>query len=368
MWTTQDQSSSDRIHFPGLNAIRFYAAMSVLIAHTSDNAREIHTSSEIAHSLNLLAMDAQSAVSLFFVLSGFLITFLMLQEQSSKGRLDINRFYIRRALRIWPLYYLTVLIGLVLLSGLVLPSATNSLPPWSSILLVLLFLPNFVTGLGPLGHLWSIGLEEQFYLSWPWAVRQTTTFVRIAIGVIVVKVIIAPAVALINVDSVTNLYVGLRFECMAIGALGAYIYHRQHKLLIVVYHRATRVLVLAIVMLVVLVDLPLSELSILLTSITFIVLLLNVATGPAIGRKFENPIIDSLGMLSYGIYMYHYPILYVVLTILNLIDIRDGPTHTTILYTSTVGLTLITATISYLLFEQRFLAIKSKFSIIQSQQ
>jgi len=341
--------------------------MSVLIAHTSHNFGELRTRPEFAQPLNWIAMDAQSAVSLFFVLSGFLITYLMLEEQTSTGQLDVVRFYIRRALRIWPLYYLTALIGLLLIPELVSPSDALSRPPWPSMVLVLILLPNLVSGLGPIEHLWTIGLEEQFYLAWPWVVRRPTALVRIAVGVILVKIIIAPAVTLINADSVTHLYFVLRFECMAIGALGAYIYQRQHPLLAIVYHRATRALVFAAVALLALAEPALTELGTILTSLAFILLLLNVATGPAVGQRLDIPLLDGLGKMSYGIYMYHYPILYAVLRLLNVTGVPEGHAHTAILYASTIGVTLLIAALSSRWYERPFIALKGHFAVIDSR-
>ena len=75
-------SRSKRVYFPGLNALRFYAAISVVIAHTSGNFGEMRTRPAHYALLNALALDAQSAVNLFFVLSGFLITYLLFKEQS----------------------------------------------------------------------------------------------------------------------------------------------------------------------------------------------------------------------------------------------------------------------------------------------
>jgi peptidoglycan/LPS O-acetylase OafA/YrhL len=93
------------IHFPGLDALRFYAAMSVVVIHTATNFGDLRLRSSKIPLLDALALDAQSAVSLFFVLSGFLITYLLLTEHSRTGTVQVRPFYMRRILRIWPLYY-----------------------------------------------------------------------------------------------------------------------------------------------------------------------------------------------------------------------------------------------------------------------
>jgi peptidoglycan/LPS O-acetylase OafA/YrhL len=116
-------------------------------------------------------------VIFFYVLSGFLITYLLLVEKESMGRIDTRKFYMRRMLRIWPLYYL-----IITLSFFVLPF----LWPWNAywyggrhlfpkLLLYILFLPNLATWIGPgiatCFHTYTIGYEEQFYLCWPWVIR-----------------------------------------------------------------------------------------------------------------------------------------------------------------------------------------------------
>ncbi len=115
-------------------------------------------------------------VSFFFVLSGFLITYLLLEEKENTGQIDIRNFYIRRVLRIWPVYFLVVAIGLLLLPlfnnhvppGFPLRFPVDKLNPW----LYVGFAGNFdyiwhgITNV-VIGILWSVSIEEQFYLFWP---------------------------------------------------------------------------------------------------------------------------------------------------------------------------------------------------------
>jgi len=361
------RNASSRVHLPGLNALRFYAAMSVAVAHISNNFGELRSFPVHLPLLEALALDAQSAVSLFFVLSGFLITYLLLCERDRTGGLSVPRFYGRRALRIWPLYYVTTFIGLVLLPWLIGPAASPSPLPSASVLLILFFLPNFVTGYPPLGHLWSIGLEEQFYIAWPWVVRNGRALVRVAAGIIAVKVLIAPVIAWLDIDSVTNMYVGLRFECMALGALGAYAYHSKHSLLSTLYSLPARAATLGGMVFLALVDVPLTEPVILSSSVLFTVLVLNVSTSAAIGPRLEFPAIEALGRMSYGIYMYHYPLLYLVLVWLRRAQLPPGALYNGILYASTLLGKLLLAALSYRFLEKPFLVLKDKLAVVPTQ-
>ena len=105
-------------------------------------------------------------VLMFFVISGFLITWLLLKENSRRGTVSLRRFYARRALRIGPAFYAYALLTLVLLKVLHKPI------PWPSAVAALLYVENYMQawygdpGTG-FSHTWSLAIEEQFYLLWP---------------------------------------------------------------------------------------------------------------------------------------------------------------------------------------------------------
>lgn len=90
------------VRFPGLDALRVYAVVSIVVAHTSRNFANLRPAPAEIPLLNVLLLDAQTAVNLFFVLSGFLITCRLLAEQAAAGRLDVRRFLARRMARILP--------------------------------------------------------------------------------------------------------------------------------------------------------------------------------------------------------------------------------------------------------------------------
>jgi len=171
----------NRIHFPGLNALRFYAALAVVYSHVVQNVSPMPVIAEI---MGPFLIDGHSAVNLFFVLSGFLITYLLLRESIEHGDVAVGKFYVRRILRIWPLYYLVIIIGLVVFPLIFGPNYTfsvfyaeyPSMPVTIATKLALVFflLPNLAGITAPMVHIWSIGVEEQFYLVWPWIVRDKT--------------------------------------------------------------------------------------------------------------------------------------------------------------------------------------------------
>ena len=143
-----------------LDAVRGLAIL-LVIFHNTCNIQAFY--------LNRLAAHGWMGVDLFFVLSGFLITGILLNARNSKGY--YRNFYARRCLRIWPLYYSVLFLMFVVIPFL-RPSITSlilkhSHPRWS----YLFFLQNFLTDVptlaaGPLGVTWSLGVEELFYLAW----------------------------------------------------------------------------------------------------------------------------------------------------------------------------------------------------------
>ena len=109
----------------------------------------------------LLLWDGQMGLRVFFVMSGFLITGMVMAEKRKTGRIDLKRFYLRRALRILPVIvvYLGALAALTAAGWLRVPAAEL----WTS----LLSIRDWVPGNWYTGHFWSLSFEERFYLVWP---------------------------------------------------------------------------------------------------------------------------------------------------------------------------------------------------------
>ena len=359
--------SDNRFHFPGLNGIRAYAALSVLIIHTKQNYSEMRSQQAVIKVLDILAIDAQIAVNFFLVLSGFLITYLLFYEKKEKETINKKGFYIRRILRIWPLYYLIVILCLVVLPVLIKQDYPLSNFPISKSILIILFLPNFVGSLGPLTHLWSIGLEWQFYLVWPWVLKSSKRFLQVCFGILIVKSLIAPIIFSFTDESVRALFLSLRFECLAIGALGAYIVFHDHRILKIFYSPFGQLFGFLGLLFLMFYDPPLTYINHLFTSVIFIVFIINSATNPEKWFNLDNKVFDALGKISYGIYMYHYPILYLALLFLNNTGIAEGRLYNYILYSMTILLTLIVSMLSFYWFEKRILNLKDKFAVIKTE-
>lgn len=162
---------SERPFFENLNGLRFLGALLVFMFHCFTLNRGIWGSFFHSSSFQLVYKFAEKGhfgVSLFFVLSGFLIGFLISNELKTAGRIHVFHFFMRRVLRIWPLYFLLVVFGFVVFP--LLPYGAKTL---HDVRYYLFFLPNIdeirvglSDGVNFLTVLWSIGVEEQFYLTW----------------------------------------------------------------------------------------------------------------------------------------------------------------------------------------------------------
>ncbi len=165
---------SNKTFFPNLDGLRFFSFFIVFLTHVfGGKLPQITEALWYEHfRLRLFSEGSTIGVSFFFVLSGFLISYLLLKEKEDTGKIHIGAFYMRRILRIWPLFYFIVIYGFVL-TPLLKPLIGKSISETASPILCSLFMNNFnaiwngAPVLTALAVLWSVAIEEQFYIVWP---------------------------------------------------------------------------------------------------------------------------------------------------------------------------------------------------------
>ncbi|QKG55510.1 acyltransferase [Hymenobacter sp. BRD128] len=161
-----------RVFFPNLDGLRFFAFLSVFLFHSFYTPYSAVSQSAVYKVFYNLTRPGHLGVNFFFVLSGFLITYLLLSERALTGRIAIGAFYMRRILRIWPLYYLIVLLGFVIYPWAKVHFGQHGYHETAQVGYFLVFLSNFNnlyhgSETPTLTLLWSVSVEEQFYVVWP---------------------------------------------------------------------------------------------------------------------------------------------------------------------------------------------------------
>lgn len=182
----QNRIRVNSFRLPSLDGWRAVSIALVLGAHSRHTAG---FPSGLTQAFDWL-FDGGLGVRFFFIISGFLITWLMISEHDQKGRVSLKHFYARRALRILPVYC-AFIVALIML-GLVTPYRQTA-GTWIG---NLTFTTNFVEGGNWVsGHLWSLSVEEQFYLLWPVVCVSLglITNLRRALLVLSVPILLAPA-------------------------------------------------------------------------------------------------------------------------------------------------------------------------------
>ena len=322
-------------------------------------------------------------VTLFFALSGFLITSLLLEELSVRHTVQLKKFYLRRIFRIWPLYYMVVGLSLVVfnrLDILKIPGISGQVYDHltlTNVLILIFLLPNITHFYIPYAdQRWSIVVEEQFYLMQPFLVKVLRKRKRLIIAFLVI--IFAPEIwsALIrmvhaatwvspNVIEALNLQLKY-LACIAVGCLFSVLFfkadNRWKRLL---FTRAVQWSVLACLVACIGVGFYIYHSDELIDfrvySFLFSIVVLNASQNPRTLFRLERPVLDFLGKISYGIYMYHPVCIGIALALVRGLGPGSGLLQNVALYGLSVALTIFVSWLSFTYFEGFFLKLKSRW-------
>jgi peptidoglycan/LPS O-acetylase OafA/YrhL len=364
-------------YIPNLNGLRFIAAFAVVFGHTEMTKKDLGFPNFKDLGIDFFNNGgAHLGVVLFFVLSGFLITLLLIKEKRKFNTINYKKFVIRRALRIWPVYFLFISVVIFGVHGLssLLAEKDNGV---SLIAMYYLILPNLaMSGFGSIQfipHLWSIGVEEQFYLIWPLILKFFKKKGIIAIMVLLVLIIpIIPhacdfiAVRFPDYERACEI-VRLFFEyflinVMAIGGLLALLFDRYLDVLKRIFNKKLLYIIIGSVLLLWFSGVNFGFFNDIIYSFAFGLLILASSVAPPI-FIFENKIVSYLGKISYGVYTYHWLIAFFVLTFFRELLIDSNFIFG---YVLIVGFTILVSVLSYELFEKKILKLKGKYALIKS--
>ncbi|MGC2398532.1 MAG: acyltransferase [Acidobacteriaceae bacterium] len=365
---------TDNFYRPGLDIFRALAFLLVFLAHGL--ILNIDKSTE----LGAIARAGEFGVCIFFFLSSYLITELLLRERRETGTISIHAFYVRRILRIWPLYFAMIAFGWI--SGLFLPSHALS-AAWVAALMLLC--ANWYTAghdypPGFLFPLWSISLEEQFYLLWPCLMKYLSPASLLGISSLLIAVAYLTMIRLLAHGHTLDprLWVNslVQFQFFALGTMTAIVLRGRIPALSktlrgglfivgLLCFRAAQAAVFD--------RDPITPHDFAHIAPRYAIALagclcLFFSCLPLSGGERQKPLI-YLGKISYGLYVFH--VLWLGLArhlVDHLFADHAGPLISQLL-TMAVALiaTVVTAMISYRYLESPFLRFKKRFTVIRSR-
>jgi peptidoglycan/LPS O-acetylase OafA/YrhL len=365
--------SERRFYQPELDGLRFYAFLGVFVCHTlpvhETSYRGLHV--PLPWLWPAIVESGGSGVDLFFALSAFLITSLLLRERQETGSVALRLFYIRRILRIWPLYFLVVAFGIVIAQPKQrhLWYYTQSLP-WYYIAGYLLFAGNWVyaafgAAQSICAPLWTVSIEEQFYLIWPVLVKTLERRAVIVVGIATFLLATVSQVAILLSGTRGNyIYFGSASRCdsLAMGIMLALYADRLPKLTAGMRFLLVAGGVIGCLVSWAWLDHP--------KLIVFGHLMISLSSGAILyGTLYSrNKLVTGdwvvrLGKISYGLYMLHTTGLLIMLSLLR-------PGHGwKLLATMALGflMTVLLAFASYRWIESPFLRLKTRFATVPSR-
>ena len=348
----------ERRYFGSLDGLRCFCICLVLWHHRMPLYPEAD--------LPMILLRGFTGVDFFFVLSGFLITTLLLREEDRDGRFSIAGFYKRRFLRIIPIYFLVVT-----LCGLLWIGVKGQDQWWTYLPYYYLFLANFLEGDIPLlAPTWSLSVEEQFYLVWPAlllllpALRWRLPLLLILIPLIyIVAQGLLPKMLVAETEIANIALPDPAFGAILLGALLALVLHHPKGFAMawaLLGHRLTP-MVLVLSLLVAWQALP----AILLGWPSFIMHGLMALILASIAMREDHvlapllrwPPIARIGVISYGLYLWHLFGLHIGNEVASVMDMT-GPAAALVANTVFLIASVIIAEISFRYYESYFLRLR----------
>lgn len=374
----------NKLHFHSFDAFRFFAFLKVFLLH-APLIVVANSPSWMPWYNEHIRYGGGIGVSFFFVLSGFLITYILTFDKIKDGNISPKKFFFRRAFRIWPLFYVLVLIalfippdfaehiGFYMNGGGYLPEAKYSLTFTENIAMIVY---DNVPKTTPLSVFWSLCIEEQFYVFWmiaffflkkKWIPYYLISTIFMAIGMRIFEGQIWTNQLVSRVDLFSNL------DYFAVSGLLGYAVATDYKKVAAFVERIplwVRWGYIAMVLLMLYYLATIFEhdnwflkvFDYTIKSIVFTGLLLVFIPQKSKIRIGENHLFTKLGKISYGLYVYHIIWIHVIYKFyidygVNVDTFRGYG----IFILSTFSATVITAVLSYKYFEKPILKLREKY-------
>ncbi|MBE9468642.1 MAG: acyltransferase [Bacteroidetes bacterium] len=371
-----------KIFFENLDGLRFLSFLSVFLYHSFyTESCQVGQNKLYLFLTDRLFANGNLGVNFFFVLSGFLITFLLIEEKLKTNKIHVVNFWMRRVLKIWPLFYFAVIFGffgfpfLKSLFGQT-PNETAQIGYYLSFLNNFNLIKNGLPDASILGVLWSVAIEEQFYFIWPIILyffpvkKYWIPFLLIIFSSIIFR-------SITNSDILNEHHTLSCIGDMSIGALGAWLIHKERIKLIVKNLKKYQIISVYVIFILVFLFrkelffenyiLRVIERPFIAIIILFIILEQNFSKNSFFKMKnFKT--ISKLGIITYGLYCLHFIGILITLTLMKKLHFSDNLFNIIVIETLvSLFLSIIIAKISYKYFESPFLKLKKRFSHIKTR-
>ena len=372
------------VYFKNIDILRFAAVFLVLFAHAFEgwcgwfgkpgfmtingNHKDFNY---LGSFLNTAITNGGIGVDIFFLISGFLITYLLLTEKERTGNIAIFKFYLRRILRIWPAYFI-----LIALTPIFIHLANEKTPDY---LPNILFYNNFHAisiqlWQYPFAHLWSICVEEHFYLIWPFIItliaRKNIRFVFL---LCIAASFLFRSYLFINHSDYWNIYLHTlsRIDVLVIGGLYAVYFKENHFKSKV--NKSNRLILYLLLLIVYVID-PVYTYGSFFEIVVkkyFYVCILGMGMVHFIfndDKLFNLPFqraLNYLGKVSYGIYLFSNVLIPIIVIRFMY---KWSSSNMCLYFFLNVFLSISISVIVYELIEKQVLKLKKKFEVIHSKR
>jgi len=377
--------SEPKAYFKSLDCLRFFAFLMVFLQHAFPPAIHVLQTSVYLNTLVNVIRNGSLGVSFFFVLSGFLITHLLLMEKKRTGTVHVGFFYIRRILRIWPLYYAVLIFTLLLYPQIRILLGHEYFEYGYRNIMEFCFLTNFdminllenFPGKDSImvNITWSVAIEEQFYLVWP----LLFFFIKEKYYWCIFPVVISGSLIfrLLHMDDglVLWLHTISVINDMAIGGLAAYsaLYYQRFLEGIKALKRIWIIIIyvcgFSLIYLQQLLPVPdwYTSTARILTTAFFAFIILEQNYSQHSFKKYSDwKLLSFLGTLTYGLYLLHQICIHFVSLLWEKLPFHFN-IHSAAFMIGFISflLSFLVSYISYSYFESYFLRLKNKFSFLQ---
>lgn len=375
---------NNKIYFAHLDVVRFLAAFMVTIAHAYEawngwfgeikilRVKPGGDFTLLGGFLDRFIKNLGIGVEVFFLISGFLITYLLLEEKKRYNKIHIGKFMIRRSLRIWPLYFFLIALAPFLVEwvGKTHPNYIYHILFWGNFDIIAINTWPY-----PFAHFWSICIEEHFYLVWPFIIafipKDKLLIAFISIISFSIAFRIYEAIQYKDSGLVLYLHTFSKIDTLVIGAIGAYFYSENKFNFNLT--KSLRILIITILIVSLCIEPVFTMNSPFLAGFKkyfYTGLIAILLMDYNLNKNFKHimrkkSFAHYLGKISYGIYMYGNILLIIVV---KKIMWRFHITNMWAFFGITFVLTIIIPIISYELFEKQILRLNKFFKVIKTDR